>query len=98
MDPNFKLYSKFPIGTQVMGFLTYPLAGHITKIEYERGQTIYEVTCNNEQYKLEEKFLAPFEPTRWYSVLEKWKEYLRIGMLQQKLLHEMVEMMRPMGG
>jgi len=95
MDPNIKLYSKFPIGTQVMGFLTYPLTGYITKIEYEQGQAIYEVTCNNEKYTLEEKFLTPFEPTHWYSVLEKWKEYLRIGFLQQKLLHEMVELMRP---
>jgi hypothetical protein len=96
MDPNLKQPdSKFFIGTHVMGFLTVPIAGPVTKIEYEQGRVFYEVTYNNEKFKLEEKYLKPFEPTCWYSVLDKWNEYLRIGMLQQKLLHETVEMMRP---
>ena len=95
MDPNLKLYSKFSIGTRVMGFLTIPIAGPVTKIWHEQGRAFYEITYNNEKFRLEEKFLTPFEPTRWYSVLERWNEYLRVGLLQQKLLHETVEMMRP---
>ena len=95
MDPNLKQYSKFSIGTRVMGFLTVPIAGPVTKIEYEQGRAFYVVTYNNEKFRLEEKFLMPFEPTRWYSVLDKWNEYLRVGALQMKLLHETVEMMRP---
>ena len=95
MDPNIKQYSKFSIGTRVMGFLTVPFAGPVTKIEHEQGRAFYVVTYNDEKFRLEEKFLMPFEPTRWYSVLDKWKEYLRVGALQMRLLHETVEMMRP---
>ena len=96
MDPNLKQPdSKFFIGTRVMGFLGQPFHGPVEKIEYEQGRVFYKVTFNNEKFKLEEKYLILFEPTRWYSALEKWNEYLRIGALQQRLLHEIVEMMRP---
>lgn len=78
-----------------MGFLGQPFHGPVDKIEYERGKAFYWVTYNNQKYRTEEKYLMPFEPTRWYSALDKWNEYLRIGVLQQKLLHETVEMMRP---
>ena len=95
MNPNIKLYSKFSLGTRVMGFLSYPIAGTVTKIWHEQGRAFYEITYNNEKFRLEEKFLRPFEPAFWYSVLEKWNEYLRVGLLQQQLLHEIVEMLRP---
>ena len=96
MDPNRKQPdSKFFIGTRVMGFLTMPLAGPVTKIEYDGERVFYEITYNNEKFKLEEKFLRPFDATVWYVAIDKWNEYLRVGALQQRLLHETVEMMRP---
>ncbi len=96
MDPNLKQpQAKFFIGTRVMGFLTMPLAGPVTKIEYEQGRVFYEIAYNNERFRLEEKFLRLFDTQVWYSTLDKWSEYLRVGALQQRLLHETVEMMRP---
>ena len=95
MNPNLKQYSKFFVGTRVMGFLGQPFHGPVDKIEYEQGRPFYWITYNNEKFRVEEKHLKPFEPTRWYSALNKWNEYLRIGALQMKLLHETVEMMRP---
>jgi len=99
MSLNLKppTYPKFSIGTRVMGFLTIPITGPVTKIEYEGERVFYEITYNNEKFKLEEKLLRPFEDMVWYSATSKWNEYLRVGLLQMKLLHETVEMMRPGG-